>query len=270
MTLEILSRRPASRPRGQPLLFVHGAFAGAWCWDEYFLPWFATQGYEAHAVSLRGHGGSPMQGPLDLASLDDYVADTLLAASRFDKPVLIGHSMGAIVVQRAARRCGASAMVLMAPVPPHGLTGSLLALAARDPPLFLAINAMQLASVQDTSGLRLLRDNLFSQSVTESDARRYLLRMQRESQRALTDLGWPQHLWIRQSAGVPTLVVGAGRDAFFPQSMIEETARFHGIAPVMFPDMAHAMMLESGWREVAESIAGWLEKMRSDRAAYER
>ena len=261
MTLEIVSRQPASRPHDRPLLFVHGAFVGAWCWDEYFLPWFAEHGYEAHAVSLRGHGGSLVQGPLDLASLDDYVADTLLAAGRFAKPpVLIGHSMGAIVAQRAARRCGASALVLLAPVPPHGLTGSLVTLATRDPPLFLAINTMQLGTPQDTSRLRLVRDYLFSQSITESDAQRHLLRMQRESQRALTDLAWPQHLWIRQSVGLPTLVLGAGRDAFFPQSMLEETARFHGIEPVVFPEMAHAMMLEPEWRQVAEAIARWLEK----------
>ena len=266
MTLELLSHKAASRTRAQPLLFVHGAFVGAWCWDEYFLPWFAARGYDAYAVSLRGHGGSPAQGPLDLASLDDYVADMLLAAGGLDQPVLIGHSMGAIVVQRAARRCGASAMVLMAPVPPHGLTGSLLALATRDPPLFLALNAMQLGSAHDTSGLRLVRDYLFSQSVTETDARRHLLRMQRESQRALTDLAWPQNLWIRSSVGLPTLVVGAARDAFFPAAMIEESARFHGIAPVMFPDMAHAMMLEPAWARVAEAIATWLE-VRSGRAA---
>lgn len=263
--LEIVQRSPSAGARNIPLLFVHGAFVGAWCWDEYFLPWFAEQGYDARAVSLRGHGGSPVQGPLDLAGLDDYVADTLLAAGRFDSPpILIGHSMGAVVVQRAARRCGAPAMVLMAPVPPHGLAGSLLTLATRDPPLFLALNAMQLGNGRDAPGLRRVRDYLFSQTVSEPDARRHLLRMQRESQRALSDLAWPQHLWMRQSVGLPTLVLGAEHDAFFPAGALEEAARFHGASPRVFPDMAHAMMLEPEWLRVAVAIRTWLAEQGFD------
>jgi pimeloyl-ACP methyl ester carboxylesterase len=266
--LEILHRAPRQPARGAPLLFVHGAFLGAWCWDEYFLPWFAERGFDARAVSLRGHGGSPLPGPLDLAGLDDYVADTLLAASQFDSPpVLIGHSMGAIVIQRAARRCAAPGMVLMAPVPPHGLAGSLFTLATRDPPLFLALNAMQLGSGHDRTGLHPVRDYLFSQSVSEPDARRHLLRMQRESQRALTDLAWPQHLWIRQSVGLPTLVIGAGHDAFFPAGALDESARFHGVSPMMFPEMAHAMMLEPEWSDVASAIAKWMDEQRLSEVA---
>ena len=59
MDLELISRTPTGRPtQATPLLFVHGVYTGAWVWDEYFLPYFAAQGYESHAVSLRGHGGS--------------------------------------------------------------------------------------------------------------------------------------------------------------------------------------------------------------------
>ena len=31
---------------------------GAWCWSDNFLPWFAEQGYDVHAISLRNHAGS--------------------------------------------------------------------------------------------------------------------------------------------------------------------------------------------------------------------
>ena len=51
MSLEILSRAPGERSRHAPLLFIHGAYLGAWCWDEYFLSWFAQHGFEAHALS---------------------------------------------------------------------------------------------------------------------------------------------------------------------------------------------------------------------------
>lgn len=262
MSQEILSRRPRRRTHDAPLLFVHGAFLGAWCWDEHFLSHFASLGYDAHAVSLRGHGASPLDGPLDVVRLDDYVADVLLAARRLGaSPVLIGHSMGAIVVQRAARRCDARAMVLIAPVPPRGLGGSLMSLAIRDLPLFLALNAFQADGNRDAPALGRIRNYLFSDSLTQSAVRRYLERMQRESQRALMDLMWPQHLWIRDTRGLPTLVMGAGADALCSGPMIEEAARFHDVSPTIFEGMGHAMMLDPNWPEVAQHLGAWLDEL---------
>ena len=62
MRLEIIARAPAAEPRPTPLLFVHGAWHGAWCWDEHFLGYCARRGYAAVALSLRGHGGSGGRG----------------------------------------------------------------------------------------------------------------------------------------------------------------------------------------------------------------
>jgi len=56
-----------------PILFLHGAFAGAWCWAEQFMPYFAERGLDCYAVSLRGHGGSAGRERLTWHSLGDYV-----------------------------------------------------------------------------------------------------------------------------------------------------------------------------------------------------
>ncbi len=58
MHLEVITRTPNGGARPTPPLFVHGAYGGAWEWDEHFLPYFAERGWEAHALSLRGHAGS--------------------------------------------------------------------------------------------------------------------------------------------------------------------------------------------------------------------
>jgi pimeloyl-ACP methyl ester carboxylesterase len=137
--------------------------------------------------------------------------------------------------------------------------GRLLSLAMRDQPLFFALNALQFG-VADVSSLRRVRDYLFSASLTEAEVSRYLRRTQQESQRVLMDLASPQHFWIAPSRGLPTLVIGAEKDAFFTTSMIDETARFHGVAPRIFPNRAHLMMLEPGWQDVATHIHAWLEE----------
>ncbi len=75
MNLEVISRKPKGKTRATPLLFVHGAYGGAWIWDQHFLPYFAENGYAAHALSLRGHGESAGWEGVGVARLWQYVAD---------------------------------------------------------------------------------------------------------------------------------------------------------------------------------------------------
>lgn len=62
--LEVVDKGSCTEAHPVPLLFVHGAWHAAWCWDVHFLDHFADRGYRALAVSLRGHGGSPTTMPL--------------------------------------------------------------------------------------------------------------------------------------------------------------------------------------------------------------
>ena len=130
--LEVLSALPADpRPERPPLLFVHGLGHGGWCW-EHWLRGAAEAGYAAHAVSLRGHGGS--EGRLRTARLSHYVDDVIhTAASLPRRPVLVGHSMGGLVVQQTVARYAAHAAVLVAPVPAHPAAGSLVSVALQHP-----------------------------------------------------------------------------------------------------------------------------------------
>jgi pimeloyl-ACP methyl ester carboxylesterase len=43
--LEVIDKGSVSDVHPVPLLFVHGAWHAAWCWDEYFLDFFAENGY---------------------------------------------------------------------------------------------------------------------------------------------------------------------------------------------------------------------------------
>jgi len=79
--LEVLSRAPTTSRDAPPLLFVHGAWHGAWCWDEHFLGYFSERGFSAHAVSLRGHGESEGREGLRSVRLSDFVEDDVAEAA---------------------------------------------------------------------------------------------------------------------------------------------------------------------------------------------
>ena len=41
---------------------------------------------------------------------------------------------------------------------------------------------------------------------------------------------------------------------------VEATARAYSVKAELFDDMAHDMMLEHGWQDVANKILDWLDK----------
>ncbi len=262
MNLEIIVRRPAKPTGRPPLLFVHGAFGGAWIWERHFLPFFAERGFEAHALSLRGHGESGGWEQLPYARLRDYVDDLAqVAAAMPTPPVLVGHSMGGIVVQKYMQTHAMPAAVLMASVPPHGLIGTLCGIAFTNPRLFYELGMIQaLGPWMADAGA--VRRALFSDDCPKEIIDAVLPRLQAESSMVMLDLVGLDLPPSTPSAAMktPVLVLGARRDAFVFRGALEATAKTYRTRPEIFPDMAHAMMLEPGWRAVAERICGWLEQ----------
>jgi pimeloyl-ACP methyl ester carboxylesterase len=99
---------------------VHGAWHAAWCWDAHFLDFFADKGFRAVAGSLRGYGASTLAQPLNSCSVADYVDDVRATVELLGcEPVLIGHSLGGIVVQKYLESLRTRAAVLMASHPPQ-------------------------------------------------------------------------------------------------------------------------------------------------------
>ncbi len=118
MRLEIITQQPKERRHAAPLLFIHGAWHGAWCWEK-FLPYFAGHGYEVHALSLRGHGNSEGHDGIRWHSaVRRYVEDVAeVIAGLSQPPCVIGHSMGGYVTQKYLETHSAPAGVLLASIP---------------------------------------------------------------------------------------------------------------------------------------------------------
>ena len=87
---------PERRSRRRPLLFVHGELAGSWLWERY-LGYFASRGWEGHAVNLRNHYWSLSADPTTL-TFDTYTDDVVAALERLgDGVVVVGHGMGGLL-----------------------------------------------------------------------------------------------------------------------------------------------------------------------------
>jgi len=256
MALEVLCRLPGAATNRPPLLFVHGAWLGAWCWDEYFLSYFAERGYPAYALSLRGHGQSP--GPLLWTSLSDYVADLAEVTAQLPtSPILIGHSMGGGVVQKYLETHAAPAAVLLASMPPHGMSAS-FAEAWRRHPLQWFQSSLGLNSKCPIDTPALGREFFFSDALSDAEIIGFAARLGGESTRALFDMTLPTFI-DPTKVRTPLLVLGGEKDAVISPRDVFETARRYGTEAHMLPNQPHAAMLDAHWRAAAAVIADWLD-----------
>lgn len=259
---EIITRKPQGEARPTPLLFVHGAWHAAWCWDEHFMPYFAEQGYACYVLSLRGHGATPNDRPIRLTGVWHYVADVAhvadqIAAETGMRPAVIGHSMGGYVVQKYLETYQAPAGVLMASIPVSGILGFGLRLLGRHPWPFLKAHLL-LNPWHMIGTPALAHEAFFSPQLPMAEVNRHFARLQPESFRLELDamlLNLPRP----QRVKAPILVMAAENDRVFTVAEAKKTAGAYGTTAVILPNMAHDMMLEPDWQHVANHILAWLQ-----------
>src|SRR5260221_2029224 len=243
-----------------PLLFVHGAWHGAWCWEEHFLGYFADRGWQVKAIDLRGHASARARKRLRWTRLAEYVADLAEAAAAMPEPrVVIGHSMGGIVVQKYLESHTPAAAVLVASVPPAGVLLTTLRFLSRHPLKFLKANlTMSLWPIVETP--ELAREMFFTRVMRDSEVRALHDRLQDESYLAYLDMLGLDLPRPAAAAKVPMLVVGGREDRFFSPREVKRTATAYGADLEIFPDLAHDLMLGPGWQVVAGHLNAWLRR----------
>ena len=255
MKLEVITRIPKEQKHKTPLLFVHGMWHGAWCWDEFFLPFFEEAGWAVTALSLRGHAGS--EGIIQGSSIMDSVQDVEeIAKTLPTPPVLIGHSMGGFIVQKFLERNTAPAGVLLAPAPPYGVwNGTWLVFKHSPLTLLKILTRFRLHPVVEAP--ESTRWAFFSEDMPHEQLMKYHAKMNDESFRMYVDL-LGLKLVRTKRVQAPLLVLGAKEDSVISNHDVEKTAKAYNTKAEIFSNMAHDMMLEKGWKGVAERIMEWL------------
>ncbi len=253
-----LPPRTNGNGRKPPLLFVHGGYCDGWCWAPHFLPWFAEHGYAAYAVSLRGHGASRGHETLFITGLDDFAADVEhVMAGLASAPVLIGHSMGAAIVERLLATRPVRAAALLSPVPPAGLLPMAARLAAERPDYLLHLSHFDPARLS-RHVLDTLRPYYFSDDVAPEILAEATAHLCVESPRVLLDLSLRVHWQLPERNVVPLFVLGAEGDRIATPDDVHATARHHGVEATIVPGLAHMLMLERKWEMPARPLLRWL------------
>jgi pimeloyl-ACP methyl ester carboxylesterase len=238
-----------------PILLLHGAWHGAWCWERWAAP-LASAGFEVFAPSLPGHGESP--GDIRSASLPDHLRIIReLIGELPERPILVGHSYGGFITQHLLAEGRYPGAVLIASVPRrYPASVSLRALRRHPLPMARSLLARDLAPMVGTPAL--VRDGLFGPDTPEQTIL--------ECRRRLT--GAPLRLFVQMRvkaprapvAGTPTAVMAAALDFNFTIAMQRRLAHRLGAGVTVIEGSGHDMQLDVRSEQALAFVKDWIAR----------
>jgi pimeloyl-ACP methyl ester carboxylesterase len=245
--LSVTHAWPAKTLYELPLLLVHGLWGGKWQFKDWLLT-ATNRGFQAFAFDLKGHGESPCR-DIGSVSMWDYAADVSLLIEYVGCCVLIGHSMGGLLVQMvASEEPKVKKAVLVASAAPAGIVPS-WGILRRMPKYLGALKRHEpfLPSRKD------MRQLLFNRLQDDS----VYLQMQHDSGRAGAEMAFWRIRPKRMTC--PTLVVGCSDDRITPTWQQRRiVARNPGSTYIELEGRGHMPMLEEGAEEAFTRILTWV------------
>ena len=243
------------------VVFVHGMWSQRSVWDAW-LPAFVARGYDCAAVALPGHHSEARDADVAGVGFAECVEAVASAAARFERPILIGHSMGGLIVQQLASMLPLHAAVLINSAAPRavfplrltmlpglarhflrwGLWKGVLRLSRREAD-YLLYSALPASE----------RERLSASTLGESGLIAYQLGFGR--------LGWSHVHHVDPSRiRCPLLMLAGARDHMIPVGVSRAVARFYGtrLSYREFPDNAHWLLGEAGYHERIGDVLSWL------------
>ena len=257
MQLELIHQRQEVSQKS-PILFVHGMWHAAWCWEPHFMPYFAKNGFDTYAISLRNHGKSKHLKSTWRVRIREYVEDVRQAVESIaGDPILIGHSMGGFIVQKYLEKYPATKVVLLTSVPPYGILGPTLKVFSKFPFTFLKANlTLNLHHIVANSASA--KHLLFSDSLPTDIANSYQGKLENEAYLGYLDMLVFNLPKIKKIPTTKMLVIGGEDDKVISTKDLQKTAKTYQADLKILPNIAHDMMLDTHWAAAAQEILAWL------------
>jgi pimeloyl-ACP methyl ester carboxylesterase len=263
----------------RPAVFVHGLWLHATSWQPW-LDLFAQRGYDPIAP------GWPFEPPTieearqqpeavagvgieEVAHHYAGIIEGLSSGSMAEPPVVIGHSFGGLIAQKLLGRNLAAAAVAIDPAQIRGvLVLPLAQLRAAGPVLGNPANrgkAVSLTAGQFRYGFANAvsqdeSDVLFDRWTIPSPARPLF-----EASAANFVSHSPAAVDTRNARRGPLLLISGGKDHTVPDAVTRSTFKQYRHSSAVtelqqYPDRGHSLVVDSGWKEIAEASLTWLDE----------
>jgi pimeloyl-ACP methyl ester carboxylesterase len=204
------------------IALVHGAFHGGWCWDR-LVPELHARGFETVAPDM------PCDDPA--AGVEEYAAVIEKATEGHDDVVLVGHSLGSLIIPVVAASRPVRRMVFLCSVPTGpgpAIDGQMSEMVS---PAFLAA-----ARFHDADGREVLAASdarlVFYDDCTDADANWAVARLRPQSPRPLVE---PSPLATWPAVAQSVILTTEDRVLNDKWAITAARARLAGAEPVLLP-----------------------------------
>jgi pimeloyl-ACP methyl ester carboxylesterase len=252
------------------VVFVHGMYMTPLCWEGW-LGRFESRGYQCLAPAwpgrdepvdaLRRQHPDPQLGRLTLQDVIERYTGFIQGLD--EKPVIIGHSMGALVVQILVQRGLPAAAVAIDSAPPQGVFTTkwsflksnwphITPFASQGRPIEMTFERFQYTFV---NGMPLQEQQAAFNRYVVPESRR--VPGQSLTSVARVDFKKP---------GAPLLMIAGGSDHIIPAALVRSNFRRYKRPDSLtefkeFPGRAHFIIGQQDWEQVADFSLAWLEKV---------
>jgi pimeloyl-ACP methyl ester carboxylesterase len=254
------TRGGSHAPRATAVL-VHGPCLGPWIWSEHLVPRLEALGLRCLAPDLHEAwpraGWSPAVARVSVARYADRL-HAMLERVRGPR-ILVGHSLGARVVEALVERGLRDGAVLISPTPPEGLEAPARALAARWPaPLaraLLAKRPLLLLGEPGRADPERVRTLLLGPRAPDTLVERVAASLRDEPYVACLE-------WLRPRPapprGVPVLALSGRDDLLVTPAALRRTAAAWDAVAHVIPHAGHCPMVGPAGAVLARHVERWL------------
>jgi pimeloyl-ACP methyl ester carboxylesterase len=243
------------------IVFITGTFLANDCWDEWIV-YFENKGYDCLAPAwpnkyappeeLRNRHPDAAVASNRLAALIHYFAAIIKALP--EQPIIIGHSLGGLIVQLLLQRGLGVAGVAMHSFPPRGI-----------PTLWKAMGFFTSTRKTYLISFREWKYFIANGVSCEGQKESYYAYAIPESKQIVRDIFCCQTKINFRNAHPPLLFTAGTHDRLIPAAVNEKNyKKYNSYAAVthfkQFAGTNHLVFEPSPWKEEAEYIFAWLSR----------
>ena len=251
------------------IVFIHGMFMTSLCWEDW-TQYFGSKGYKTLALDwpgrdlgveqLRRKNPDPELGKLTLSQVLDYYENYIQKLD--DKPIIIGHSMGALVTQVLLNRSLGAAAVAIDSAPPAGVFSPKWSFLKSNFPMISPFASKSQPHLMTFKQFQYAFVNTLPLSEQHADYDRYVVpesrQVPRESLTATAKIDFHKE-------HEPLLMIAGAEDHIIPASLVQSNykkydAPYSVVDFLEFPGRVHFLIGQKGWQEIADAIDGWLKQ----------